>query len=139
MRGILSGLIRREEAAQVTYLIQLATVNNIQAVRHPDEPSNGYMRTLVDPDPILPPVNQIADPEEAQRATHRDGVYQNGMEFVMVRPREDMGNKLVPMHGFESASLDRFDQLRNEPPAPDDEEDEQEEEDCAPVYEEETA
>jgi hypothetical protein len=125
MRGILSGLIKREEAAQVTYLIQLATVNNLHAGRlEPDPEVACELRTIVDPDPIAPPTNQIADPEEAQRAAHRNAVFQNGMEVVKVRPRSGFGTVLAPTAGFEQADLDEIDILRTQPPEPKEDEEE---------------
>lgn len=126
MRGILSGLIDRDQAGQVLYLIQLATVNNQRAL---DYDEDTYVHAITDPEPILVPEEES---NEVASAGHTDAGAVAGyesLEVVMVRPRRDYtGDQLAPTEALQPASLDDFDLLRVTPPQPAEQQEEEDEE-----------
>jgi hypothetical protein len=142
MRGILSGLIDRNQAGQVLYLIQLATINNQHATDF--DPEAADVHAITDPEPIVIP----ADPADAADrfaalVFNRDSAdstpdssneegsgystalavdsrsegYAN-LEVVMVCPRDDFRKDLKPTDALRPATLDEFDRARTTPPAP---------------------
>jgi hypothetical protein len=97
MRGILAGMIDREQAGQVLYLIQLATVNNARP------PRNGpHLVAITDPEPIQFPEEVAAELTEPEISIP--------VEAVLVQRRDQVAEgRLVPGLVYEHANLDRVD------------------------------
>jgi hypothetical protein len=98
MRGILSGLINREQAGQVLYLIQLATVNNARETRS----RGSHLVAITDPEPIQIPEDLAAEIPSSESSVP--------VEAVMVQRRAASADGvLVPNLVYSPANLDRVD------------------------------
>jgi hypothetical protein len=101
MRGILAGLVDKQQAGQVLYLIQLATINN--AID--STPTSNHLVAITDPEPIEVPISEHPADEMPQEPEPEP----KPLEAVMVQLRQDISGKLAPRLFYEQAQLEAID------------------------------